>query len=394
MKIIIYLLLCVIALGACQTDKSEKEIFVKDKDDKIERGEVLTLYPPMQKGANNFDNIVDSVWYLPLSDSVLIAEIDEIKYDSEKLFIGDYKQGALFVFDLKGNCIGKIEEKGEGPNQYKRLCDFDISPLDHKIYLLDGDLGKILVYNPELTIEKVLSMPEKYLDHFSIYDERCIYTDAGFRTSGNSRVLPNVVMYDMENMDAKLSFFHYNDKLLKYHNRNPEAFFRNNDSLYYWTNLGSSIYLCTDSTLKEVVRYDLGDYAIPSSIYGETISRARKIISENHLAFIDKFYDLGDWYYSRISRSHSSAHFFYNKNTKKDFIDLSFMSGVNGNFITPDVFAISNNILCGQLDAKQYALIVGDSAINDDNNPILIFYRLKAYSKKISEQSSDSNLQR
>ena len=144
---------------------------------------LLVLEPPMQKGAFNYDSIIDNVSYLPLStnDTVLISTISDIKIWKNIIYIADYKLGKIFSFDSDGNIIGYIDAIGEGPEQYKRICGFDIDKKNDLLYLLDGDLGKIHVYDTSLNFCRIIKLPVSCVDHLVLYDDNRFYLERGLR---------------------------------------------------------------------------------------------------------------------------------------------------------------------------------------------------------------------
>lgn len=50
------------------------------------------------------------------NDSVLISRISDIKATEERLFVADYKESKLFIFDRMGNFLGLIDHIGRDQN--------------------------------------------------------------------------------------------------------------------------------------------------------------------------------------------------------------------------------------------------------------------------------------
>lgn len=377
--------LCVVMLLFTSCDNS-----LKNKTAFIERGNMLVsaewfqLAPPMKKGEINFDHIVDSIRFIPLStnDTVLVSRIDDIKAINDLFIVADYKMGRVFVFDQLGKHMGTIDDAGEGPLQYKRICSLDVDRKKEILYLLDGDLGKVYVYDLNLVLKKVLSLPYKHVNHIALYGDNAFYLEFGFREQNRKEdISPNLVLYDFETDKTLNSFFYFENKKIRYRSCNQISFSTFENNLYYWPLLGNSVYLCEDATLNEMINYDLGDYSMPEQLYFESNSKVSSVMKEKQYARVDRFYELENWYYARISRSRSSAHYFYNKKSKTGFIDLSFRNMTNDfRRIMPDLFKISDTEVCGSVSAEQYAAFLEnkyETQVQTEDNPVLALYKLK-----------------
>ena len=90
----------------------------------------------------------------------------DFKYLTKALIKGDsiflldaLMSNKLLLYDRQtGNAISAIGTRGNGPNEYARLCDFDVDS-SGKIFVLDANLDKLFTYNIDLTIDRVISSP-------------------------------------------------------------------------------------------------------------------------------------------------------------------------------------------------------------------------------------------
>lgn len=69
-------------------------------------------------------------------DKSLLSEINRISMDDNTLFVLDGKLDNIFMFDINGKYINKIDRKGEGPGEYVQLNDFSIDTDKKQIILL------------------------------------------------------------------------------------------------------------------------------------------------------------------------------------------------------------------------------------------------------------------
>lgn len=69
-------------------------------------------------------------------DNSLLTEIEKISMDDNILFIFDRQLHNIFMFDITGKYISKIDCKGEGPGEYAQINDFTIDPVKKQIILI------------------------------------------------------------------------------------------------------------------------------------------------------------------------------------------------------------------------------------------------------------------
>lgn len=375
------LILVSMILYSCHNESSSEDLkrplFIEDNS--IINDSLNALKLPLVKGGMHFDNIIDSVWYVPLStisDSSLIHRINEIKFFENNIYIADYKQNCLFKFSGDGSFIKRLKQKGEGPLDYKRLSSFEIDTVNRKICLLDGDLGRILMYNLSFEHDSTFKLPINNVDHISLYKDKYMFLELGFRHFEKSGISPNLVLYDIERNRIVKDFFRFKNEDIRYHTRNDFAFSNFQGKLYYWTALGNKIYECNDSALKSYALFDLGRYQVPLlATFKKRQKEALNFLVENRFAYIDSFFEMDNWIYARVSRKTSAVHYFYNKKNKETFVDVSINSSKIENTILPQLFKVSDTILCGCLPAERYLYI--DESYNAESNPVLVFYKLK-----------------
>ena len=83
---------------------------------------------------------------LETTDESLMSErIERIIADDNLLFVFDYSQNQVLVFDSTGKFINKINRKGQGPNEYIQICDFTVDT-DKKQIILSADIPAKLMY--------------------------------------------------------------------------------------------------------------------------------------------------------------------------------------------------------------------------------------------------------
>jgi len=99
-------------------------------------------------------DIFEEVKYIPLetNDFSLLTSITDLSF-SKLIFKNGYiytqhLNSPLFVFDENGSWIRTIDRKGQGPEEYTSLSNFDVNN-NKEIVVLDRRSGKILFYSWE-----------------------------------------------------------------------------------------------------------------------------------------------------------------------------------------------------------------------------------------------------
>ena len=94
-----------------------------------------------------FENQVDSIVLIPLesNENVIIGSISHIEIVEDKLLVADmYKAQQIFLFDMQGNYLHTIGNKGEGPDEYTSINQLTVSP--DGICILDWMKWKLLCF--------------------------------------------------------------------------------------------------------------------------------------------------------------------------------------------------------------------------------------------------------
>ena len=102
---------------------------------------------------------------LETNDSVLITSIDKVIVSSDRLFVADLKESyTIFIFDLDGNYINKINKLGRGVDEYVALFDIFYNNVDNTINLLSRASSKILTYTKNGEFVSVRTLPAEFIE--------------------------------------------------------------------------------------------------------------------------------------------------------------------------------------------------------------------------------------
>ena len=90
---------------------------------------------------------VRSVDYILLEDvkESAFSEINKLVMKNGNIYIGDFRNHKIIVFDLAGNFKFAIDRKGRGPQEYLEIKNFAVD--DHSIYVIDNYRHILYVYD-------------------------------------------------------------------------------------------------------------------------------------------------------------------------------------------------------------------------------------------------------
>ena len=113
----------------------------------------------------SLSHIPDSIWGNPeyvlvkeSSTELMCQQFDKVKYVTDKFFILDRRLRKLIACDKYGNTIGKVGNRGNGPEEYISIADFDVDS-NGNIYCIDGQLDKLFIYNADFDVKNILKLP-------------------------------------------------------------------------------------------------------------------------------------------------------------------------------------------------------------------------------------------
>lgn len=100
---------------------------------------------------------------LETKEECLIGHISKLKIYNDRIFILDpYIAKKLLVFDIKGNFLYPVSERGNGPGEYEDIFDFNIH--DNKIYILNNR-SSIIEFTLDAKYIKTYKLP-LWANHF------------------------------------------------------------------------------------------------------------------------------------------------------------------------------------------------------------------------------------
>jgi hypothetical protein len=293
----------------------------KEQNGKMETGSVIRMDIDKRDHISVFD-IFRKIEIIPLetTDESLIKSIDKLIYYDHNIYILDYDRYKIFVFDSLGHYLFKFDDRGQGPEEYHHIADFDINEKERKLVLLSAVDAKLHEYSLNGQFLQRYNLP----DITGAYAEiKCINTDTlAFWTYDYANRLK---FYDKkENKIFKESFPEENNIFTK------STAFPENKYNYLTRIIDNRIFkISSTDDMTTVYTWDFGNLNIDykslnyqkeghSDVLRELFKKmyASEII--NYL-----FWTTGensDYLYTQVIRKNKYINIFYNKKTQRPVV--------------------------------------------------------------------------
>lgn len=366
------LLFVVICMFSCKEQQNEIS---------LESSSSISFHINKAKKIENFSDICNGVTFIELEtkDEAAIENIDKLKITNDRIYIQDRSQ--IVIFDISGNYIYKINNKGAGPHEYIEISDFDIT-LNNEILISDGLSKKIIVYDNH----------GNYISHkvFSSFIESiAVLNDSLYAIDCSGSVDKQLLIWNRYKDKIVNSHFEYEHRFTL---PLQQTFCRINNEIYYQIPLSNKFYsISKEGNISNEFFLDYKDYNIRESdiknvnIFGGIIP-----IDEGRNVETKTFYENSRFYCShyvceRLNNEAYYLHFLSNR-TKNEYIlnsenfndDILFYDYA----ILPLISAVYNDKFIGIV----YPYIWKDciEEINDSRCNTEQFRNIKNYVSKLS----------
>ena len=333
-----------------------------------------------------FDELLGSIEVIPLetTESSLIVRADAYQLWNDTLFVLDKLQNEVFMFDMMGRFLKRLDKHGEGPDEF-------ISPMDMKVNRFTGNLeilsveGNIMIYKNDfsefigrikLPTHHVHSYHHVSPDVYALYfDNRKVHSLNFYSVSENRIVgsawspLPAFCMTGFLAMDP---FFVHGDELYLYQGYDGNIFRLNEeepymDLLYGW-DFGEHTFDPEDVPEGKDVKYYHDLYMKGSE--GKVLGFVPCGMSNRYII-------------SRFRYDNRYVYLFYNRETQ----DVTAFNSFKEDFF-PAIEKMTDEYLYCIVPFDYLGKVVADELLdedcldklkllNEDSNPCLTIYRFK-----------------
>lgn len=150
------------------------------------------------------EQLFDSVRFIPLetNEKCLITKIDKLTRYKSDYYVLDKDQEMIFHYDKEGHYLGKLDRKGNGPEEYSFLIDFQIE--NDKLYALSYVRKEIMIYQlPDFSYVDKIPLSDVYTSF--LMDKKHTYLFTG----QNSQSLTNIHVMDRTTKEIRTQYAGY-----------------------------------------------------------------------------------------------------------------------------------------------------------------------------------------
>lgn len=177
----------------------------------IDNQNLIIINDPVKKESNiKLSSLVDSIYYIPLEtkDEFLIGNIDKLIVTDKEIYVLDKNiTTATYCFDQKGKFVRKIGNRGASDKEYISITDINIH--NGKMYIWDGDVNKLLIYNSNG--EYIKTITSKYsAETFAVINDSEIAFYGDYKHNHlflKKDQYPNLLFLNTQNKDSKSDLF-------------------------------------------------------------------------------------------------------------------------------------------------------------------------------------------
>ena len=363
----------------------------KEKDKSI-AGDVLIIDFKQDDNIRLNEILMTDYIKLETNESCFIDKsIIQLACVSDKIFIlSGGAERSLYVFDISGNFIGSIGEKGNGPGEFVVPASFSINTESNIFSVVDIAQRKIIDYS----LDGFNFISEKVLDYYSSCFE---YVDENQLLLKNSDSESSYREWELllSDYDLNLKNTYIKKALITgYSTGHTKSIYKYEGKVYAYAQYNPIIYSFEKDKMEPVYHLKFGKFDLPPKDYLNRISAnyanflAELDVSDYlyyYCAFETKnmlnvYYSVGQepyvgFYNKEDSQTYGFSKAFLERELKIGRMDRP--SGTINDFTvaTLQPFDLRERLDQGyNFDPKLEAFILNS---NDDDNPILFLYKFK-----------------
>ena len=276
----------------------------------------------------SMDSLIDTVWYVPLETkgNSIVGKIDKLIFSNDRIFISDSEiTHSILCFDLSGQFLFRIQERGRGPNQYLTLTSFDVDSEREEVIVYDAQQRAFMKY--DFSGKLVSKHPLGFLfDDFRLLSgSRFIaYTQYIPNPELNNNSNSTVFIFDYRNKKTAESLLIFDETLSLFNKIHGLINYISSSNLahYFYDYYSNAIYSFNGGQFLRVWDIDFESKNIPKSFWPEAnfSSHAEGIRNGEFCGGLINFQVLEDWIIGLYSCQSKSNVFLFNKKQSASYL--------------------------------------------------------------------------
>lgn len=314
---------------------------------------------------------------LETNSNCLISHIIKIVF-TDKIFIQDYNS-KIFIFNMKGEYLNKIDFKGNAPEEYSSISDFVVN--DSLITITDTNAKNAVSYHLDGHFVKKEKMPMEILYNEKIGEYDLWYTgnvgcDLNYSKS-NKKFHKLVFAKDLSVISM---FSPFGAESNGYVYRTTSPFYEYNNKHFFIEPINDTIYSIKEETIVPEYVVDFGKYNRPINFIEETAPENlyNEMAKSNYVKAMVSYYDFAGLIYFNAFIGKEYKHVLYDKRKKQSVMTSVILDSKNKLPVEPIAYTGEKEYLVSVLRAEKI-LASNNNELNleiaEEDNPVLFFYK-------------------
>lgn len=373
----------------------EKDIHNFDKPSG--NGIRITIPDVSEEESIQLSTIIDSISYVKLSNDpkAIIGAINKIEFSDTCMYILDrYKTKTLKVFNANGSFISQIGKRGEGPEEYNEITDFDIT--DKNIVVFDQFKQRMMFFDKSGNLLQTKKVPFTLIKFYCFTPNKYLFNTLDCDNDHLQSIVNNSIFESDSNFVlTHRGFFREKGLYRSYLMEND--FSNKNDIVYYHPPYGDTIFsISKANTINIEYIFDFGKKQLPTHyLLNKYQDDFNKVSNENnYIFFYGNFFDLNNLVFFEFIKKHTVYKGIFSKASKKLILGNVIVNDVSSILLFDNILKSRNNTLIGYAQApdilnmvpkdrnawskwveKKHIPIIETMSIED--NPVILFYHFK-----------------
>lgn len=330
----------------------------------------------------NYNDLYDSTWQVKLETTKqsIIVFCDRLFITDKTILIFDRSQSSVFIFNLNGSYLTKINSIGKGPNEYLHPEEAFINS-KNELVLCDPSIQKNFYYSLNgafIRTTKIEDIP--FYNMLELNDGGTVFF-TGCKGNSNKRVANNHLY--MKTPKNKNLFLMPNDGELKIKIVAADSYLiRGTDEVLFYYPFRNTLYNIGNYELEPLYNIDINNRNLPDEAF----------FSINHDRFMEEFVNNPKYYYILGGIQVSSkfiiipvynqiklyGNVYFSRETKKIICSKKILFNDNSEKkINPRW--ISNDLIAEISDSYNSYLTDTKFSNSDLSNPTITFYKIKNF---------------
>ena len=132
---------------ACSRDKDSTDTFARGIGDEPKMIVVQKIFKSIP-----FKDLADSVQYVALQSieggKIFIGNVEKVMISNDRFYVLDTRVAkGLFCFDIEGNHLFSINQRGNGSGEFMGISDFDVNEETGEVYIYDEGNGRMSLFS-------------------------------------------------------------------------------------------------------------------------------------------------------------------------------------------------------------------------------------------------------